>query len=637
MRKFILAVLATMLCYTSAIAGEKKVVWEKPNVVMNESASRGFTIKKVVFTEDETVLHLHKQYFPKYWIKFVEETVLRDENGKIYPALNGQAVEADETDLELGKEFWMPESGEVDIALHFSPLPIDTKVFDLIEGNEEGAFMFWNISDSKGKYKPALPAEWKNVKYAKNEVMPEAKLNRGMAKVHLKVLGYKPDMKFSLFVVGRQYPVSNEQSITEIPLSSTGEATAEIPVEMAQLAYVGIQNVYVTGVMLAPNETVECLMDLNAPEDNRFVAFKGYMAKTDMDLFSSIDLLKFEGFEKMMYDGLSVCNTPEERLAFLDKRLEETKKKVNALNVTDAAKAILRMAAEEEYIDWRKDWKLNYTNAEIVVGVRKHETREDWMKAMDENKKMMPEWRPDSKTDYFELLGEPYSPCCEKFWEIDPQTYRYSDEEWDIATFLDKNGNPAKYNHDLRLAHTLIVLDDTNAFAQGIDKIGSEDCKEIVREHFAELKRKTEEAKANSHMHYQEFDDVAPENILNTILERHPNKIVVLDLWATWCGPCREGHKDMAPMKEELKDEPVDFVYLTYNTSPLNTWMAMISDIPGDHYYLTKEQLRYLLEQYHSDGFPTYAIYNKDKQQTFVEVGYPGSKKMREEIDKAMK
>ena len=183
------------------MAGEKKVVWEKPNVVMNESASRGFTIKKVVFTEDETVLHLHKQYFPKYWIKFVEETVLRDENGKIYPALNGQAVEADETDLELGKEFWMPESGEVDIALHFSPLPIDTKVFDLIEGNEEGAFKFWNISDSKGKYKPALPAEWKNVKYAKNEVMPEAKLNKGMAKVHLKVLGYKPDMKFSLFVV----------------------------------------------------------------------------------------------------------------------------------------------------------------------------------------------------------------------------------------------------------------------------------------------------------------------------------------------------------------------------------------------------------------------------------------------------
>ena len=636
MKKLILAVFAAALCFATAMAGEKKVVWEKPNAIISLSGC-DFTIKKVVFTEEETVLHIHAGYIPKYWIKFDAGTILTDENGKTYPALNGKAVEANEIDMELSKEFWMPESGEAEFALHFSPLPIGTKVFDLREGNEDVSFKFWNISDSKGKYKTVLPDEWKKVQYAKNEMMPEAKLNKGVAKVRLQVLGYKPDMKFSLFIVSRQNPVSSDQLVTEIPLSDTGEATAEVPISMAQLAYVGIQNIYVTETMLAPNETVECLMDLNAPRDNCFVAFKGYMAKTDMEMFSLKDVVVQEGYEKRMYDGLSVCNTPEERLAFLDKWFAEVKQNVNALNVTDATKAIFRMGTEAGYIAWRMKWARNYTNVEEVVGVRNLKTREEWAQAVEENRKLMPEWIPDEKTDYFELFGEPYSPCIETFWNIAPRTIRISDDEWDLATYKDKNGNPAKYNHDLHLADRLTSLNDTVAFAQGIDKIGSEDCKEVVREHFAELKKKAEEANANSHVHYRQFDDVAPENILDVILKRHSGKTVVIDIWATWCGPCRAGHKDMAPMKEEMKNEPIEFVYLTSDTSPLNTWMSMIADIPGEHYYLTKSQLNALFKHYNSDGYPTYAIYNKNGEQTHVEVGYPGINKIRSEIEKAMK
>ena len=146
-----------------------------------------------------------------------------------------------------------------------------------------------------------------------------------------------------------------------------------------------------------------------------------------------------------------------------------------------------------------------------------------------------------------------------------------------------------------------------------------------------------EELAGNESVFFKKYDGVAPENILQTILDKYKGKAVLIDLWETWCGPCRAGHKAMAPMKEQMKGQNVQFVYIASPSSPPTTWQRMITDIDGDHYYLTEEQNHYILSHFESEGIPTYAIYDTKGHQTYKSIGFPGNDVIRKELEKASK
>lgn len=88
--------------------------------------------------------------------------------------------------------------------------------------------------------------------------------------------------------------------------------------------------------------------------------------------------------------------------------------------------------------------------------------------------------------------------------------------------------------------------------------------------------------------------DVQADKVFDNIISKYKGKVIYIDFWATWCGPCRDGIKAIAPLKEELKGKNIVFVYITDETSPLNTWQNMIPDIKGEHYRLNKDDWNYL-------------------------------------------
>ena len=131
--------------------------------------------------------------------------------------------------------------------------------------------------------------------------------------------------------------------------------------------------------------------------------------------------------------------------------------------------------------------------------------------------------------------------------------------------------------------------------------------------------------------------DVSPDSILSTILNRYKGKTVLIDIWATWCGPCRVAIDQMKPMKQELDGKDIVYIYMTSSTSPFDRWKELIPDIHGEHYYLTEEQLNHILQQYREQAYPTYAIYNSKGERTYLMTGFPGVEVMKEELENAMK
>ena len=615
--------LSTLLLALITIAGwaQKEVVWENPSAFTG-SGNIEFDITKMELKETETVMHFRVKFIPNYWIRFAKESFLKTPDGKEYAVVSGKKTSEAESDVELDSLFWMPESGLADLVLHFKPVPTDTKEIDFIEGYDEGAFRFFNICDKKTKKEPEWPAEWKGVKYAKDEKLPEAKIGKGVARIKVKLLGYKPGMGMELRVGGFRPLGEKEYFDKSFPLADDGTATAEIPLRMTREVSVGVSGVAGGPLVIAPGQEIALLMNIGEG-NNRPLAIKGFLAKTNMDLNEEFVKLLPKDAQVIRYEALSQCDTPEKRLAWLKDEFDKKIAEVKASDYTTAAKDLLCMEAEGEFVEWSRFFGGNYTNLMMTTGKARITSQKEYRDLLKANDSLLVLSEAEKAYSY-QYLDKPTSPCSDRFW-----TLPLSQLDKDFST-------RAPWLNELQTVFFMFSTDEKE-WDGLMAQMKYEDCKGIVTDYQKEQERLAQELAQKESIFFKKFDDVKPENILQTILDRYKGKAVLIDMWATWCGPCRAGHKAMAPMKEQMKGQNVQFVYITSPSSPMSTWQEMIKDIDGDHYYLTPEQYSYILAKYESSGIPTLAVYNTQGEQTYKVIGFPGNEEIRKRLEEAMK
>lgn len=106
------------------------------------------------------------------------------------------------------------------------------------------------------------------------------------------------------------------------------------------------------------------------------------------------------------------------------------------------------------------------------------------------------------------------------------------------------------------------------------------------------------------------------------------NKVVVVDFWATWCGPCKASFPAMQKMVDKFKDDPgVKFVFV-------DTWergenkKKDAADFLAAHKYtfhVLQDVDDKVVSQFNVNGIPTKFVIDKNGMIRFKAIGFDGS------------
>ncbi len=191
------------------------------------------------------------------------------------------------------------------------------------------------------------------------------------------------------------------------------------------------------------------------------------------------------------------------------------------------------------------------------------------------------------------------------------------------------------------------ALKMTNAIRQGqadnYDKWMETARQQLPKAYIEYIEAKKQEAdekaaniKKQNGVNIGEVGELKDNDLMAALSTRYPDKVILVDFWATWCGPCKQAIKAMKTMKEELNNKDIVYVYITDDSSPLTKWKEMTVEIPGEHFRFTVKQHKGIYQKYEVNNLPTYFILNPNGKTVFHSIGFPGVEKMKEELQKAL-
>ena len=106
------------------------------------------------------------------------------------------------------------------------------------------------------------------------------------------------------------------------------------------------------------------------------------------------------------------------------------------------------------------------------------------------------------------------------------------------------------------------------------------------------------------------------EQILRKLTEPYRGRLVLLDIWGTWCGPCKAALSHSQEEYERLKDYNLVYLYLA-NRSPEDGWKNVIKEynVTGEnvvHYNLPADQQSAVEHFLQVHSWPTYKLIDRD-------------------------
>lgn len=620
-----------LLCLCCTVQAKNKVIEQPPFIVSNTTS---IEVSQIDISDTATVVHIYAKYRPKNWIKIASGSYLKDNNGETYQLRSGIGITPD-------KEFWMPESGEAEFQLVFPPLPDSVTSVDFTEGADiENGFSIWGIQ-VKGKKLPKLmlPKEAIIHKADAKAELPEPVIGYGKAILKGKLLDFYPGMPTPITLVAWE-SAKGDLSENQIDIQSDGSFSKEVPLTNSTPCSIYISGSKPLQIFMEPGQTTEVYINLReiSRRQSKFhkdekpygevIYVNGPLAAIVQDLNQDMPDTNIQ--EKVYkntknFAGIGI-DAYKERILELS---AEAQAEIDKLPCGQATRQLLTTNNKLSTIGLLRFAASTLTSAAISAN---QVTREEAQKYYQELAQKVPaDYIPNAD---FALLNNPQATFSSQYVNIITGYYRQSDEfakSWgtDSGIFFDiaraiplyqgiKNFTPLTEEQKTALNTLPIAYQEMLTAANN------------------QLLAKIEANKKKTGFTVNETGEVSNEDLFASIISKFSGKVLLVDFWATWCGPCRMANKAMVPMKEELKDEDIVYLYITGETSPLKTWENMIPDIHGEHYRVTAAQWDYLGKSFNISGVPTYLIIDREGNVKYRQVGFPGVNTMKEELLKVI-
>jgi thiol-disulfide isomerase/thioredoxin len=105
------------------------------------------------------------------------------------------------------------------------------------------------------------------------------------------------------------------------------------------------------------------------------------------------------------------------------------------------------------------------------------------------------------------------------------------------------------------------------------------------------------------------------DEMMDQIKSRHKGKTLILDLWGTFCPPCLADFQKSSAVKEELRDNNVEIIYLCAGkSSSPQKWKEVVErmKLKGDHIYMDRAMTIKYMERYKFRRYPGYLLIDSD-------------------------
>ncbi|WP_294824795.1 TlpA disulfide reductase family protein [uncultured Flavobacterium sp.] len=125
-----------------------------------------------------------------------------------------------------------------------------------------------------------------------------------------------------------------------------------------------------------------------------------------------------------------------------------------------------------------------------------------------------------------------------------------------------------------------------------------------------------------------------------TSLEDLKGKYVYMDIWATWCGPCRAEIPHLQKTEKDYHGSNIEFVSISIDDKKdYEKWRKMVADksLRGIQLFADKSWTSAFIKAYYIDSIPRFILIDPKGNIVDADAARPSDPALRQQLDKLLK